>query len=213
MPSAYASWQINLAVHSSLGTFITISGNQIPGRFACVFIPCVLGRSAKMQITASSQLKGLSSEERPCDFRCADGNFSPSLSLPVIQEARWQNRSPIACKQHSWRAAAKNCRIAMNMALTLDCFWGVRLKKFPLGRLCGEVVLCELQSPREDWSAGSAELRPSLCSSGSKKGLLLLRKEASKGNSCGKKAGNLFKSDICIFFFLSSLLNSNLPAS
>lgn len=91
MPSACASWQINLAVHSSLGTFITIpvtSGNQIPGRFACVFIPYVLGRSAKMQITASSQLKGLSSEERPCDFRCADGNFSPSLSLPVIQEAR-----------------------------------------------------------------------------------------------------------------------------
>lgn len=28
-----------------------------------------------------------------------------------------------------------------------------------------------------------------------------------------KKAGNFFKSDICIFFFLSSLLNSNLPAS
>lgn len=73
-------------------------------------------------------------------------------------------------------------------------------------------MLCELQSPREDWSAGSAELLPSLCSSGSRKGLLLLREEASEGNSCGKKAGNFFKSDMYLFF-LSSLLKSNLPVS
>lgn len=133
-----ASWQMNLAVFLSLGAFITIpvtSGNQIPGRSVCVFIPRVLGRSAKLQITASSQQKGLSSGERPCDFRCADDTFSPSLSLPAIQEARWLDRSPLACQQHSWRAAAKNFRIMMNMAFTLDCVWGVRLKKFPLGRL------------------------------------------------------------------------------